>query len=87
MKHACPHDGYADNNGYTATRCGFEGRLCDMCREDRADDRAVEASIIQGLLANRPHGASPHDILKIVREAQSAAAADRAVQWERRKRG
>lgn len=55
MSTRCPHSGRVDVDGYASTACGKEGRLCDECKERRADRRArllAEALALSGLLAN-----------------------------------
>ena len=39
-KHDCPYEGYT-RGAEEDHKCGNWGFLCDMCKEDRADIRAV----------------------------------------------
>lgn len=62
--HECPYDGVKPDDGLLY-ECGHRGALCDRCREDLADARAltlIRGMVASGLLAN-PETAklpSPH---------------------------
>lgn len=42
----CPYDGHA-TDGQLVASCRTSGLLCDMCKEDRADERATMVALSQ----------------------------------------
>lgn len=71
-QYECPHNGRnydmkSRGKSYTPVECGEDGWLCEMCKADRADVRAV----IQGVVSNP--NSTGRDVVEMTRIALELA--------------